>query len=62
MQELQLINKHGNEKYGNYCTHKFLSKTLRFVQNNKNSSVVKLHAVLAVKYHEKYNVSNDFLT
>ena len=25
-----LINKHENEKCGNYYTHKFLSKTLRF--------------------------------
>ena len=37
---LQLIDRHiENEKCENYYTHKFLSKTLCFAHNNKNSSV-----------------------
>ena len=36
---LQLIDKHENEKCGNYYTHTFLSKTLYFANNNKNGSL-----------------------
>ena len=38
--EYQLFNKHENEKCGNYHTHRFISKTLRLVHNNKNGSVL----------------------
>ena len=38
--EYQLLNKHENEKCGNYHTHKFLSKTLRLLHNNKNGLVL----------------------
>ena len=38
--EYQLLNKHDNETFGNYHTLKFLSKTLRLVQNNKNGSLL----------------------
>ena len=57
--EYQLLNKHENEKCGNYHTHKFLSTTLRLVHYNKNGLVLQLHvhSVLPGKYHEKNNLS-----
>ena len=59
LHKYQLLNKHENERCGNYHTHKFLSKTLPLVHNNKNGLVLWLHvhSVLTGKYHEKYNLS-----